>query len=1047
MTEFPASDLPGPVLDAAVTRFAGAESEAARASVLQELVAANPEHADGLRELASALLGTDRLLADSFASRCNGDPDRIGAYRVQRRLGEGAFGTVYLCLQDTPVRRQVAVKVLRPGAGDRSTLARFEAERQVLVGFDHPGIASMFDAGALPDGRPFFTMEHVDGAPITDYCDRRRLPIDARLQLFIELCDGVQHAHVRGIVHRDLKPGNVLVAERDGKAVPKIIDFGIAKALQAKPQQSGATPTATGQVVGTPGYMSPEQAAGDLAAVDTRADVFALGVMLYELLTGDLPWSKSATTDVPPPRPSARVQSDPARTPTIAGMRSTAPRTLASRLRGDLDWIVLKAIEKQRKRRYESANALAQDLARHLAHEPVLAGPPSAAYRLRKLLRRHRAAAIATAVVLVALLAGGIGTFVQYVRAEGKVAEFDQLAGVVLYERAIAKEQELHPPWPHKIEAMETWLREDCGELLAMRSEIERTVASLRARSLPQSEAEKRNDRESHPRFAEFRRAEQRVASLRRAQAIRAGAPLVVPELSAEQQALEATKLNSLAWARVAPNEGERRIYGEEALGLACARAAVAKAADADRPALLDTLAWALLANGQDDDARAQSATALAVARANEKAEYEGYQRDIAQAIASTAATLAVAERDCATLAAAVAARANWTFAPDDEATDFLHDTLCELLDKLARLESSEKISVQQRLRWARAIEDLSIVRHRARWEEARAAIRTSERYRAHPIDLRPLIGLVPIGENPVTGLWEFYELRSAWDGTTDPANLAIPAHRPDGTIEVAAETGIVFVLLPGGTFAMGAQRTNEELANFDPQAQSQESPVHEVTLAPFFLARHELTKGQWQRLSGGEEPSWYRIGRTYPGNPDAIGYTHAVENVNWTDSEQLLRQHGMTLPTEAQWEYGGRAGTSTPWWPGPSASDLEGCANVMDQTGGRFEPSWHRPEGDFDDGRVSLGPVGQYRANAFGLFDVHGNVWEWCLDEYGSYADPVGADNGLRLEGDGSLDRVQRGGAFGHAASGARLSLRGTGGTSYRHSTLGLRPARALAP
>ena len=432
-------DLPGPILAAAASRLAAAEGEA-RAAIVDELLAAHPEHGQALRALSDALQDTDRLLARNFGPSTPCDPARIGAYRVQRRLGEGAFGVVYLCAQDAPIRRQVAVKVLRPGAGDRNTLLRFEAERQVLAGFDHPGIASVIDAGTLPDGRPYFTMEHVDGVPITEHCDRRRLPVDARLRLFHDLCDGVQHAHMRGIIHRDLKPANVLVAERDGKAVPRIIDFGIAKALHAADGRRDALATATGRVVGTPGYMSPEQAAGNAADVDTRTDVFALGVLLYELLAGDLPWPKGrAATDAEPPRPSTRVQSDPARTPTIASMRAMAPRTLVSKLRGDLDWIVLKALSPERERRYQSARALADDVERHLCHEPVEAGPPSNAYRFAKLVRRHRVPAAATALVLAALLAGLIVSLVFYHEAEARSVAVTKALSSATEARGVAE--------------------------------------------------------------------------------------------------------------------------------------------------------------------------------------------------------------------------------------------------------------------------------------------------------------------------------------------------------------------------------------------------------------------------------------------------------------------------------------------------------------------------------------------------------------------------------------------------------------------------------
>jgi formylglycine-generating enzyme required for sulfatase activity len=380
------------------------------------------------------------------------------------------------------------------------------------------------------------------------------------------------------------------------------------------------------------------------------------------------------------------------------------------------------------------------------------------------------------------------------------------------------------------------------------------------------------------------------------------------------------------------------------------------------------------------------------------------------------------------------------------------------LTGKIEAFEKGAVAGVRERLRWAGTIDGLTRAHPGARvtWEQARRSIAEADDvvagrlYAGRAIALADadVIGLVPIGMNPVTKLWEFYELRSAWDGRSDPAAIPIPVHRPDGSIEVTGETGIVFVLLPGGTFRMGAVRGAEVGPNVDPQAQNAESPVHEVTLAPFFLARHELTKGQWKRLSGGGEPSWYRIGAIYEREPEeAIGYAHPVEQVDWMMSFEVLRHHGLLLPTEAQWEYGCRAGSTTPWWPGPEAKDLAGCANVLDQRAERVQLAWGRQEGDFDDGRVTIGPVSSYRPNGFGLYDVHGNVWEWCLDEYGSYAGPVRAGDGLRLRGDGSSYRVNRGGSFGLPAVLARSASRHGYTPTLCGNALGLRPARTFQP
>jgi serine/threonine protein kinase len=397
----PASALPPDVLAAATTALAGEAAE--RQAAFEAVCRAHPGHAEALQRLHDDLLAMERLLGG------DGEPgavlpQQIGPYRVLRRLGGGAFGEVYRCEQDEPVRREVAVKVLRAGAGDRTTLLRFAAERQLIASLQHPAIAQVFDAGTLADGRPFFVMDAIDGQPIDCYCDEHALTVDARLELFSELCRGVQHAHERGIVHRDLKPANVLVVEIDGRPRPKIIDFGIAKALHGSRVQRSFD-TEAGRVIGTPGYMSPEQQRGSSDDVDARADVFGLGVMLYELLCGQLPWAVGAAdTATDARRPSTRVGATEASAAAIAHRRSTEPRRLASRLRGELDWIVLMCLQRDPVLRYQTANQLIDDLERHRRSEPVLARPPATSYRLKKFVQRHRIAATALAVVAAATI-------------------------------------------------------------------------------------------------------------------------------------------------------------------------------------------------------------------------------------------------------------------------------------------------------------------------------------------------------------------------------------------------------------------------------------------------------------------------------------------------------------------------------------------------------------------------------------------------------------------------------------------------------------------
>jgi serine/threonine protein kinase/WD40 repeat protein len=352
----------------------------------------------------------------------------IGPYKLLEPIGEGGMGAVWMAVQTEPIQRRVAVKVVKEGMDSRQVLARFEAERQALALMEHPNIAKVLDAGRTPSGRPFFVMELVKGQPITQYCDDKRLGVRQRLELFGDVCRAVQHAHQKGIIHRDLKPSNVLVAPYDGKAVVKVIDFGVAKATGQRLTDKTLV-TGFGALVGTPEYMSPEQAEVNNQDIDTRSDIYALGVLLYELLTGSTPLTRQRVKEAAllevlrvireaePPRPSTRLSESKGTLASISVQRQTEPAKLTRLVRGELDWIVMKALEKDRNRRYETANEFARDIQRYLADEPVLASPPSAIYRLRKFVRRNKAVLATVGLVAVTLVLGaGISAW-QAVRA------------------------------------------------------------------------------------------------------------------------------------------------------------------------------------------------------------------------------------------------------------------------------------------------------------------------------------------------------------------------------------------------------------------------------------------------------------------------------------------------------------------------------------------------------------------------------------------------------------------------------------------------------
>ena len=435
-----------------------------RGRAFDALLRAEPSHHAALMALCRRLAGAEAALIGLGLSDAP-SPERIGPYRLRTVLGEGGFGVVHLCDQAEPIRRQVALKLIRPGMDSAAVLRRFESERETLARFDHPCIAKVLDAGAAADGRPYLVTEYVPGKPITAYCADRRLSLRERLRLFVRVCDGVTHAHQRGVIHRDLKPSNVLVTDLDGEPWPKIIDFGIARAMEVD-ARSRAT-TRAGTLLGTPEYMSPEQAEGS-EDVDLRTDVYALGVVLYELLVGDLPqprdrWRTAGISDLvalirtaEAPRPSTR----------------TTDAATARRLRGDLDWIVLKALAKERDRRYASVAAFAADVTAFLEDRPVSAGPPRLWYQLRKFTRRHRVAVAAASLAVVALIVGLVvatSAWRSASRAESvaseRLARFDALADVVRMRELRAAAERLWPARAETVAAYEVWLR-DAAALL-----------------------------------------------------------------------------------------------------------------------------------------------------------------------------------------------------------------------------------------------------------------------------------------------------------------------------------------------------------------------------------------------------------------------------------------------------------------------------------------------------------------------------------------------------------------------------------------------------
>jgi len=405
-------------------------SRAERESYLDRACGGDAELRSEVEGLLAALTGRALLDAETIATETpvrpaetpvEGPGTHINQYTLLQKIGEGGFGSVFMAEQERPVRRRVALKIIKLGMETRQVIARFEQERQALAIMDHPNIAKVLDGGTTDTGRPFFVMELVNGVQITEYCDRQHLTTRERLELFIPVCNAIQHAHQKGIIHRDIKPSNVLVTLHDDKPVPKVIDFGVAKATNQRLTEKTLF-TEFRTIIGTPVFMSPEQAEMSGLDIDTRTDVYSLGVLLYELLTGTTPFDVKSLLEagygemqriireVEPPRPSTRLTAMADTLPNVAAQRGMEPAKLSKVVRGDLDWIAMKCLEKDRTRRYETANGLAMDVLRYLQGEPIVAAPPSARYRFRKFVRRHRVGVMAGGAIALVLLLGVLGT-------------------------------------------------------------------------------------------------------------------------------------------------------------------------------------------------------------------------------------------------------------------------------------------------------------------------------------------------------------------------------------------------------------------------------------------------------------------------------------------------------------------------------------------------------------------------------------------------------------------------------------------------------------
>lgn len=874
----------------------------------QEFVAEACAGEPALRDALQKLLASDRdpLPAFDELEVEPGLPERIGRFRILSVLGEGGMGVVYRAQQEQP-RREVALKVVRSSLLGEEQRRRFLLEAQVLGWLNHPGIAQIYEAGTA-DGavgsQPYFAMELIAGEPIHRFVESRALGLRDRLALLASVADAVHHAHQKGVVHRDLKPANVLVTEEGS---PKVVDFGVAR-VTVPDGDLPTTHTLAGQLVGTLTHMSPEQVAGDPSAIDARADVYALGVLAYEILTGSAPFDLAGKTV-------------PQATRTILEETATRIGALDTRCSGDVETIVGKALEKEPAQRYASAGEFAADLRRYLADQPIAARPPSTWYQIRKFSRRHRALVGAVACAATVLVLATLWSAVMYTRAEANVAEYRRMADVkLLGELRDAAAGDLWPAWPAKLGELQAWLVE--AEALVGRLPRHRErLAEIRARAFPYDDATREDDRAREP-----------VA-------------------------------RGLRYLQLKRAEVERRLQ-----------------------------------NSESEEERTQLAAALAQT-----------------------------EDNIEEVAAQLDQRVTWEF--EDPADAWEHTVVAALVEDLEAFAAGDGAlaSVRDRIASAREIEERSVAAFAAEWDAAiRAVGEAGESNPYGKLVLRPQTGLVPLGADPASGLQEFAVLDTG----------EIPVRDDAGALQLGPDFAVVLVLVPGGSFRMGA----DNLA--DPWSAEVERPVHEVEVGPFFIGKFEVTQGQWLRMAG-DNPSQMRPGGAKQG-VEKFTLRNPVESVSWTSCNEVLGRLGLSLPTEAQWEFAARAHSETRWWFGDDPSEVEGCANVADERwASRREEKAAVP--GLDDGHIYHAAVGSYRANALGLHDVVGNVAEWCRDYYGYYYLPVEGPEAERLAH--GRFRAMRGGAFSYGPLWGRSSHRNSLNEGTATPDVGLRAGRRLFP
>jgi serine/threonine protein kinase/formylglycine-generating enzyme required for sulfatase activity len=1092
---------------------------------------------------------------ESVSSRRDAPPpDFIGPYRILKKLGRGGQGVVYLAEQEDLKPHFVAIKVILLGLDTEEARARFDGERRALLLLNHPRIAGILDHGETESGQPYFVMEYVPGDPLTTFCDDHQLGLEERLRLFQQLCEGVQYLHSKQIVHRDLTPRNILVTKEGDVAELKIIDFGLAKALDGRLTDREGD-TQLGAFMGTPEYMSPEQTRGPgrepNSGPDTRTDIYSLGALLFELLAGVPPFvfssegksrdfveiSRRIRTEDPRPPSKCFAGLEPLVQERVVKNRRTLFPRLKRKLERELDWVVLHALEKDPDARFQTAEEFGKEVDRYLSGKELLVShPPSWSYRLRKFSRKYKEGLITTAFLFLAL---GVGFGWALVERGNAQRERDRVLRFSDNQRLLKLRRDattLWPAGPQKIPALESWLNR-ATTLLERRPWHEDSHRRLRQKA-------QASEAPSGEEPLEVRRLREEVEWMRSLESVIAREdPQPLPPLREQNRRANPDEILKAAeelWQTVAPDRFEPAKVGS-AGALAAHWTDLVLSPDGGDwvlpPQFWNTIAWANYRTGRLEAAREAADRAVEGSDKAVEVVFSGF-RDLLEARIQVLLSEGAEERLQQQISALerVITRSQRRHT-DEKLSTFLEGTdlgwqlsqSSELINKLEEFDGEEGLvaEVRSRLSRARSVETNTISGPEAqrRWAEAINSIADQEECPAYQgLRLKPQLGLLPLDRNPRTGLWEFYHMES---GMPPERNQEWDPETPGkcNRWSIKHETGIVFVLIPGGVYSVGAippfgvtwessecglkvksvredspwvlaglqaedrlysingsiietmdqliaslaalksgetcrlevVRQGEERSisarleggfagpQVNPWAEADEGPLQSVELDPYFLSKYEMTQGQWARSPADDpRPSHYKAGAA-PGFVQFIEGHNPVENINYEESRTVLRNLGLTLPTEVQWEVGCRGMSTSVFWSGGTVQDLLGVANIGDAHAKRLVPAWTCSTA-INDGMVVHDGVGNLRANGFGLHDVHGGVWEWCLDAYVRYEDrPASSGSGLRSDPAQPKLRVVRGGGFKTNAASARSANRLGHQPSRPDFDLGLRPARTV--